>query len=427
MLNDPRSHGLWEKTAAEPPVTSPLAGAVSADVIIVGGGYTGLSSALHLAESGSKVVLLEAKEIGFGGAGRNVGLINAGMWVMPDDLPGVLGPLHGERLLELLGNAPKLVMELIDRHGIACELERSGTLHCAVGAEGLKEIEARAAQWSARGAPVTLLDAAETARRIGSDAYTGSLLDMRAGTLQPLAYARGLGHAAVKAGVAIHTSSPVIATERNGSRWTVKTENGGVSADWIIVATDAYSTGPFEQVRNEQVYLPYFNFATVPLGHNLRQSILPGREGVWDTKDILSSFRMDQAGRLVFGSVGALRNTGLAVHKGWAKRALKRLFPMIGDVEFECEWYGQIGMTDNALPRFHKFAPGVIGFSGYNGRGIAPGTVFGRTLAEHILGRLSEADLPLPLTSPTEPSFRALKELWYEAGAQVAHFADARF
>ncbi|NNH58776.1 FAD-binding oxidoreductase [Rhizobium laguerreae] len=427
MLNDPRSHGLWEKTAPEAPTTSPLDGAVSADVVIVGGGYTGLSSALHLAEAGSKVVLLEAKEIGFGGAGRNVGLINAGMWVMPNDLPGVLGPVHGERLLDLLGNAPKLVMELIDKHQIACELERNGTLHCAVGADGLKEIEDRAAQWSARGAAVTLLDAAETAKRIGSDAYTGSLLDKRAGTLQPLAYARGLAHAAVKSGVTIHTSSPVVATERNGSRWTVKTARGEVSAEWIIVATDAYSTGPWEQVRSEQVHLPYFNFATVPLGHNLRQSILPRREGAWDTKEILSSFRMDQAGRLVFGSVGALRNTGLVVHKGWAKRALKRLFPAIGDVEFECEWYGHIGMTDNALPRFHKFAPGVVGFSGYNGRGIAPGTVFGRTLAEHILGRLPEADLPLPLTSPTEPSFRALKEIWYEAGAQVAHFADARF
>ncbi|MBB5573898.1 MULTISPECIES: NAD(P)/FAD-dependent oxidoreductase [Rhizobium] len=426
MLNDPRSHGLWEKTAPPPPATEPLAGDVSADVVVVGGGYTGLSSALHLAEAGTKVVLLEANEIGFGGAGRNVGLINAGMWVMPEDLPGVLGPVYGERLLELLGDAPKLVMALIEKHGIACELERNGTLHCAVGSEGLKEIEERARQWSKRGAPVTVLDAGETARRVGSSAYAGALLDMRAGTLQPLAYVRGLAHAAAKAGVVIHTGSRVTATEKNGGRWIVGTAGGTVSADWIIVATDAYSTGPWEQVRSEQVHLPYFNFATVPLGDNLRKSVLPGREGAWDTKEILSSFRMDQAGRLVFGSVGALRNTGLAIHKNWVRRSLKKLFPQLGDIAFESEWYGKIGMTDNALPRFHRFAPNVVGFSGYNGRGIAPGTVFGKILSDHVLGRVSEADLPLPPTDPKEPSFRALKEMWYEAGAQAAHFVGAR-
>jgi glycine/D-amino acid oxidase-like deaminating enzyme len=427
MLNDPRSHGLWEKTAPQPPETTPLSGDLTADVVVVGGGYTGLSSALHLAEEGANVVLLEASEIGFGGAGRNVGLINAGMWVMPDDVPGVLGPVHGERLLDMLGNAPQMVMELIEKYGIACELERNGTLHCAVGSDGLKEIEDRARQWEKRGAPVTVLDAAETARRVGSSAYAGSLLDMRAGTLQPLAYARGLADAAISAGAKLHTDSRVTSTERNGVRWVVKTSAGSVSADWIVVATDAYSTGPWEKVRLEQVHLPYFNLATAPLGDNLCRSILPGREGVWDSKEILSSFRMDQAGRLVFGSVGALRNTGAAVHKGWAKRSLKRLFPQIGNVEFEYEWYGKIGMTDNALPRFHKFAEKVIGFSGYNGRGIAPGTVFGKTLAEHILGRVAEEDLPLPLTDPRDASFRGAKEMWYEAGAQLAHFTDARF
>ncbi|MBB4568010.1 NAD(P)/FAD-dependent oxidoreductase [Rhizobium leucaenae] len=426
MLNDPRSHGLWEKTAPPPPLTRPLDGDVLADVVVVGGGYTGLSSALHLAEAGIKVVLLEANEIGFGGAGRNVGLINAGMWVMPEDLPGVLGPVYGERLLELLGEAPKLVMALIEKHRIACELERNGTLHCAVGPEGLKEIEERARQWGKRGAPVIVLDADETARRVGSSAYAGALLDMRAGTLQPLAYVRGLAHAGSKAGVVIHTGSRVTATEKNGGRWIVRTAGGNVSADWIIVATDAYSTGHWEQVRNEQVHLPYFNFATVPLGDHLRKSVLPGREGAWDTKDILSSFRMDQAGRLVFGSVGALRNTGLAIHKNWARRSLRKLFPQLGDIAFESEWYGKIGMTDNALPRFHRFAPNVVGFSGYNGRGIAPGTVFGKILSDHILGRVFEADLPLPLTDPSEPGFRALKEMWYEAGAQAAHFVGAR-
>ena len=427
MLNDPRSHGLWEMTAPAAPQTAALAGDVRADVVIVGGGYTGLSAALHLAEAGSRVILLEAKEIGFGGAGRNVGLINAGMWVMPDDLPGELGAVHGERLLDLLGNGPQLVMSVIDKHQIACELERNGTLHCAVGEAGLKEIEDRAAQWQKRGAPVSLLSADETARRVGSSAYRGALLDMRAGTLQPLAYARGLAHAAVRAGATLHTASPVVSSEKNAQGWTVKTASGSITAPWLIVATDAYSEGPFAAVRNEQVHLPYFNFATVPLGDNLKRTVLPGREGAWDTKEILSSFRMDQAGRLVFGSVGALRGPGAEIHKDWARRSLKKLFPDLGDIPFEAEWYGKIGMTDNALPRLHHFGPQAIGFSGYNGRGIAPGTVFGKVLAEHILGKISADEMPLPLTSIVEPGFRPAKEAWYEAGAALAHLAGERF
>jgi glycine/D-amino acid oxidase-like deaminating enzyme len=427
MLDDPRSHGLWEKTAPAPPKTAKLQGAAKADVVVIGGGYTGLSTALHLAEAGTSVILLEAREIGFGGAGRNVGLINAGMWVMPDDLPGELGPVHGERLLDLLGNGPRAVMEIIDRHGIECELERQGTLHCAVGTAGRKEIEARAEQWQRRGAPVEILDVAETERKIGTEAYQGALLDKRAGTLQPLAYARGLAHAALKAGAILYTSSPVDSYERSAQGWRVSTAEGSVDAQWIVVATDAYSEGPFVAVREEQVHLPYFNFATVPLSDNLRKSILVERQGCWDTKEVLSSFRMDKAGRMVFGSVGALRGTGLSIHRNWARRALKAVFPQIGDIAFESEWYGQIGMTTNALPRFHKFAPGVIGFSGYNGRGISPGTVFGKTLAAHILGQLTEEQLPLPLTDPKAPPFRSIKEAWYEAGAQLAHLAGARF
>ncbi|NTI24931.1 FAD-binding oxidoreductase [Rhizobium rhizogenes] len=427
MLNNPRSHGLWEKTAPAGPVTSALAGDLIADAVIVGGGYTGLSTALHLAEAGQSAVVLEAVEIGFGGAGRNVGLINGGMWVMPDDIPGVLGPVHGERALDLLGGAPLLVREIVERHEIACEIEKNGTLHLAVGADGLKELQERHRQWTARGAPVQLLSAEETTRRVGSAAYAGSLFDPRAGTIQPLAYARGLAHAAIRAGTKIFTGSAVIATERQGDGWKVSTAHGSVSAKWIVVATDAYSTGPWEHVRTEQVHLPYFNFATVPLGDNVRKSILPGREGCWDTKEVLSSFRMDQAGRLVIGSIGALRNTGLAVHRSWARRSLKKLFPHLGDIAFENEWYGKIGMTDDAVPRFHKFAENVIGFSGYNGRGIAPGTVFGKTIARHILGDISEAELPLPLTEPKDASFRAAKELYYEAGAQLAHLTSDRF
>ncbi len=427
MQNDRRSHGLWELTAPPAPETHVLLDSAKADVAVVGAGFTGLSTALHLAQGGVKVAVLEAADIGFGASGRNVGLVNAGMWVMPEDIPAALGVEHGERLLNLLGNAPAYVWELIEKFGIECEPVRNGTLHCAVGQRGFAELGERVRQWTARGAPVRLLDQNETAEKVGSTAYTGSLLDLRAGTIQPLAYVRGLARAAIAAGATIYTGSAVNGAQRGASNWTVRTAAGSLETQWIVVATDAYSNAPWPEIRREQVRLPYFNFATKPLSDNVRKSILPGRQGAWDTRQVLSSFRFDRAGRFIFGSVGALRGSGTAIHRAWAKRALHKIFPHIGEVEFDTEWYGMIGMTGNHLPRFHRLAPNVICFNGYNGRGIAPGTVFGRVLAEHILGRTNEAGLPLPVTNPSDVSLRAIKETYYELGAQIAHLAEARF
>ena len=423
----PKTHGLWAMTAPPAPFTESLSEARTADVAIVGGGYTGLSTALHLAKRGIQAVVIEAGDVGFGGAGRNVGLVNAGMWVMPDELPNVLGEVYGDRLLRLLGDAPAAVFDIVKTYDIDCELQTNGTLHCAVGEAGLEELKQREAQWQARGAPVRLLSTEETAQKVGSSAYAGALLDMRAGTIQPLAYVRGLAKAALMAGAQIHTGSPVLRVEKATAGWRLETARGSVTAPWVVMATDAYSHGPWEIIRREQVHLPYFNFATEPLSDDLRATILPDRQGAWDTKEVLSSFRMDARGRLVFGSVGALKGMGETIHRDWALRALHKIFPQIGNVRFEAEWYGQIGMTDDNLPRFHKFADNVIGISGYNGRGIAPGTVMGRTLAELIAGEKAEADLPLPVTAPHQAKMRALKEVFYEVGAQAVHLTDSRF
>jgi glycine/D-amino acid oxidase-like deaminating enzyme len=424
---EPLTHGLWAATAPAAPLTVALSGDLRADVAVVGAGYTGLSAALTLAEAGAKVVVIEAREIGFGGAGRNVGLVNAGMWVMPDELPKVLGPVHGERLLQVLGNGPAEVFARVDKHAIACELRREGTLHCAVGEAGVRELRDRAQQWQARGADVSLLDAAETQRMVGTDAYPMALLDRRAGVIQPLAYVRGLATAAVAAGVDIRSESPVEQIEVAGDQWRVTTTGGSVTAPKVIMATDAYTKGPWEIIRKEQVWLPYFNCATTPLSDDILRHILPEGQGAWDTAEVLSSFRMDAAGRLVFGSVGALRGPAQGVHSGWGQRAMTRLFPALKGIGFEHEWYGWIGMTDDNLPRFHRFADGVVGVSGYNGRGIAPGTVMGRILAEHVLGALSEDDLPLPVTTPQEAKHRGAKEVYYEAGAAVLHAVEHRF
>ena len=426
MQNDPRSHGLWEMTAPQAPLTGPLIGDVSADVAIVGAGYTGLSAALHLAEAGVTVVVLEAVDVGFGGAGRNVGLVNAGMWVMPDALVQTLGPVFGPRLLAALDHGTREVFDLIARHDIACEVNPRGTLHCAVGPKGLRQIKDRAAQWGKHGVALQVLNASDTAAKTGSMTYSGALYDRRAGTIQPLAYARGLAAAAIRAGARMFTQTPATGLVPVGREYRLTTPQGKVSAQKVILATDAYTRYLHPAIRGEQVLLPYFNFATQPLSGDLRRSVLPDGQGAWDTKDILTSLRMDAAGRIVVGSVGALRGTGRCIHEAWARRALARIFPQLGQVETDAGWYGQIGMTADNLPRLHRFAPGVIGTSGYNGRGIAPGTVFGRLLAEHLVGRLAAADLPLPFCDIARQSLRTAREAVIELGAQLAHFAGYR-
>ncbi len=427
MQGDSRSHGLWEHSAPPAPVTVSLTESLNCDVAIIGAGFTGLSAALHLREMGANVTVLEAAEIGFGGSGRNVGLVNAGLWVQPQDVTRTLGPRFGPRLVAQLGDAPRLVFELIERHRIGCEAVHKGTLHCAVGEAGFREIEERARQWQSLGAPVELLDAAATAAKVGSRAYQGALLDRRAGTIQPLAYVRGLAAAALAAGARLFTASPVLSVDDESARWCLKTRQGAVRAAWVIVATNAYSSSVWPQLRQEVVALPYFNLATRPLSEAQRAGILPERQGIWDTRQVLSSLRFDAQHRLVFGSVGALRGAGLAIHRNWGRRALGQLFPALRGIEFEHEWYGRIGMTSDAIPRFHPLARNTVAISGYNGRGIAPGTMFGRDMARLVAGKIGVADLSLPETAVTAPGFRVLRESAYEIGSQLVHWAGARF
>lgn len=426
MKGDPRTHGLWERSAPAAPATSRLEECISADVVVVGAGFTGLSAALHLREMGVDVTVLEAEEIGFGGSGRNVGLVNAGLWMRPADVIQRLGPHSGARLIGQLGEAPALVFELIARYGIECDAVRRGTLHCAVGEGGYREIAERTRQWQALGAPVELLDAATTAEKIGSRAFRGSLLDRRAGTIQPLAYARGLACAALGRGARIFTGSPVREVLDEHGKWRVGVDRGSVRAEWVIVATNAYSNTVWSVLRDELVALPYFNVATRPLSVRDRSAILPERQGIWDTRRVLTSLRLDAAGRLIFGSVGALRGTGTKLHRNWGRRALARLFPALTDVEFEYEWYGRIGMTVDAIPRFHQLARNTISISGYNGRGIAPGTSFGRGLALLVTGKMTPADLALPTAPAHQVPLRSVREFFYEYGSQIAHFLGAR-
>jgi len=412
-------------TAPPPPVLAPLDGEVRADVAVVGGGYTGLSAALHLAEAGTDVCLLEAREIGYGGAGRNVGLVNAGLWLMPEDVERLVGPEHGTRLVAELGRSPDLVFGLIERYGIACEGTRNGTLHCAHSRAGYRALQQRESQWQQRGAPVALLDRDAAAPKIGSRAFYGALLDKRAGTVQPLAYAYGLAKAALQAGATLHDRSPVVAIDHRPGGWRLATPGGTLTAKAVILAVHGYADHAFRDHRKALIPFNFFQFATEPLPDAVRQTILPGGEGAWDTHLILSSYRLDQSGRLIVGSVGQVDTTAYRLHAGWAQRTIDKVFPQVGRAALAHAWHGRIAMTVDHIPRFHILDDHLVTVTSYNGRGIGPGSVFGKLLAEFTQTG-DETVIPLPLTRQKGLLTRRARGVFYEAGARAYHLIQRR-
>ncbi len=412
-------------TAPAPPDLPSFKGERETDVAIIGGGYTGLSAALHLAEQGTDTVLLEAEYIGFGGAGRNVGLVNAGLWLMPDDVVKIIGPKYGERLIEELGNSPDLVFDLIEKHGIKCEATRKGTLHCAHSPGGFKALKQRESQWKKRKAPVRLLSKEDAEPKIGSSAFHGALLDLRAGTVQPLAYAHGLAHAAKKAGADLFVKSPVIKVEQKNKKWEITTLDGKVTAKAVIQACQGYAGHGFKENMKTLIPFNFFQFATPPLPEKIRKTILPEGQGAWDTNMILSSYRLDAAGRLLVGSVGSVDRFGHGLHKKWAKRTINKVFPQINDIRMEYGWFGTIAMTVNHVPRFHVFGENNISVTSYNGRGIGPGTLFGKLMAQYLLND-SHDNIPLPASKQKNVITRRLRGFVYEAGARAYHLIQKR-
>jgi glycine/D-amino acid oxidase-like deaminating enzyme len=417
--------GLWADTAPPSPELAPFEGDLKADAVVIGGGYTGLSAALHLAEAGTDVILLEAQEIGFGGSGRNVGLVNAGLWLLPDEIIQRLGSEQGERLNRVLGDSPDLVYALIEHHAMECEAVRQGTLHCAHSVQGYRYLQQRQAQWGRRGAPVTLLDRDLAASKIGSDAFYGALLDLRAGTLQPLAYAYGLAHAARQAGARLYIDSPVTAVSRKINRWHLTTPQGTVAADALILATNAYPDHAFEHFNRTLIPFHFFQFATPPLKSEVRRSILPGGQGAWDTHTVLSSYRLDVAGRLIVGSVGRVDRMAYGLHKRWAMRTISKVFPQVDATKLTYGWDGRIAMTPDHIPKFHILGPDYVMVTSYNGRGIGPGTLFGKVMASFLLDG-NQKDIPLPVSDVKPINLRRARELFYEAGARTIHCLQRR-
>ena len=417
---EPKNH--WADTSKEVFTAHRLDDHISADIIIVGGGFTGCSAALEVAKSGAKVVVIEAHGIGYGGSGRNVGLVNAGLWLPPDDIISRIGKKDGVHLITLLSLAPQEVFNLIKTYQIQCNPVQSGTLHCAHSTSGFKDLIQRHSQWKALGAPVELLGAQETQKLIGTKLYYGALWDHRAGTIQPLDYCKGLARAAVAKGAEVYENSPVLSVRKNHALWQAVTEYGSVNAPRILFCTNAYQDKIHQKPRGKTTIINYFQAVTNSISNDQWEDILAQGQGCWDTAMIMTSLRKSVDNRLILGAIGTPVGLGRRIHLNWAKRKLKSLFPLLFDVSLEAFWFGEIAMSNNYIPKIQRLGDQSYEIFGFSGRGIGPGTVLGTAMGKYLMTE-DEDYLPIPITQGYSERSRAGKTLFFEMASRAFHFA----
>jgi len=415
---------LWSVTAPAGPACPTLGGERSTQVAVIGAGYTGLTAALHLAEAGRDVAVLESRDIGACASGLNGGQVIPGVKHDPDTLTQIFGEQAGERYTRTVGGAPDLVFELIARLGIDCDVLRSGWIQPASSEAALAPQAARVAQWQRRGAPIEMLSRAQAAQLLGSERYAGGLLDRRGGTVQPLAYARGLAQAALRAGAQIFVQSPAVKLTHEGGRYRIASPGGSLSAPCVIIATNAYTTALTDTLRRSVVPVPSFQVATAPLPEALRAKILPEGQAASDTCRLLRYFRVDRSGRLVMGTRGTFAAAPTTCSVRHHYRAVQEIYPQLAGIGFEYHWGGLVAMTTDHLPHLHELAPGLIAGLGYNGRGVAMATVMGRLLARWALGA-GPADLGFPVTPLRTVPLHAFSGLGVRASIQYLRLADA--
>jgi len=402
---------LWAAVTPAGPELPELAGAQEADVVVIGGGFTGLSTALHLRDAGLDVAVVEAMEPGWGASGRNNGqVIPTLSRPDPEDIIAKHGAA-GERFVALLRDSASILFDLARRYNIAAEQEQTGWVQPVHSPGRIKIAERRVRQWSKFGAPVELLSRDQVRDMLGSDAWFGGFWNRSGGHINPLALSRGLAGVVVEKGARIFARSPATSIARRDGKWLVKTALGQISGKALVVATNAYSDefskSLIPDLAREVVPVLSWQMATQPLSDNVRKTIIPGRQAMSDTHGELYFARYDARNRLVTG--GAVIGPGNKAERIKARvtERLQRLWPQIGDVSFDYVWNGYVGMTTDFLPRMHRLGPDAYGWTGCNGRAVALSIALGGELAKAVHGA-EERDLALPFTEPMPIPARSL-------------------
>ena len=402
----PRS---WYAATAHPLDRFPmLKGDHTADVCIVGGGFTGLSAALHLAQAGRDVVLVDAQRVGFGASGRNGGQLGSGQRMEQDALEHLVGKTRARAYWDLAEDAKALVKGLIAEHAIDCHL-KPGVAWTASHRTDLDHMHGYADLLADTYGydQIEKLDHAALQTICPSPDYIGGMLDMGAAHLHPLNYALGLARAAVAAGVRIFETSPVHHIS-DTTKPVVQTDAGRVTADHVILACNGYLGGLNKQVAARVMPINNFIAATEPLGDRI-QDVLPRDVAVADSRFVVNYFRLSHDGRLLFGGGESYGYRFPADIAAKVRKPMAQVFPQLADVKIDYAWGGTLGITMRRLPYLARVGKQVLSASGYSGHGVGTATHAGQLMARAVMGDSEGFDLMAALPSQRFPGGPAMR------------------
>ncbi len=392
---------FWEQSAPPPKPAPVLLGETRTGIAVIGGGLSGLSAALHLAQSGRKVTLIEAATLGNGGSGRNNGQVIPTLAAMePDAMIARYGEI-GQSFVHLVRDCADDLFKLVRQHSLDCDAEQTGWFQPAHSDAYLRLSESRVTAWQKHGAPAELLNKAAADALIGSKLWHGGMFNKTGGHINPLKLVRELARICADNDVQIFEHSPATKISRKGEGWKMQTKNGSLLADGVLLATNAYTGALARPVQRSIVPVTAWQAATEPLSEARQKTILPGRQAVSDTRGDLWYFRPTADNRLVTGAAllfGHNAENRLRKHLG---NRLKTAFPQLGTPKFTHIWNGFVGITADFTPRFHELGPNYYAFTGYNGRGLALALSVGREFAHKFNGQSCslpfEPPHPIPL------------------------------
>ncbi len=369
-----------------------LQGDVSADVCVIGAGYTGLSAALELAQAGYKVVVLEAETIGWGASGRNGGQICTGFSSGQGKIIAQLGKADAKKAFDISEEAKKLLIDRIAKHKIDCDVEW-GYMHCIPKPHQFAELQAWAREYEELGyGGNTLLTKAELETKLGTTIYHGALREQHAGHFHPLNYCLGLADAALKAGAIIHENSAALEVDTGTKPWA-RTAKGKVSAKFMIIGGNAYLGKVVKPLYGRVMPVASYIIATEPLGENQAKALIADNEAVANTNFIVDYYRRSKDHRMLFGGRASYSGVTPPALGEYMRPRMTAVFPQLKDVKIDYAWGGNIAITSNRIPDCGRLSPTVYYAHGYSGQGVALANMYGKLMAECVMGTAERFDL----------------------------------